>query len=124
MQSWLGEGAVAGVAYLFVRGGEGVDDGTLSIIRSVRLPRVICVAEVGAALSLCGAAMQGLLKNPLADGSTLGVSTGASLGAALAIAFGFRLPILPFSGAMIRAMPHTATITAPISGNILGPGSP
>ena len=85
------------------RGGEGVDAGTLSIIRSVRLPRVICVAEVGAALSVCGAAMQGLLKNPLADGSTLGVSTGASLGAALAIAFGFRLPFLPFSGTMIMA---------------------
>lgn len=47
--------------------------------------------------------MQGLLKNPLADGSTLGISSGASLGAVLAIAFGFRLPRLPFSGSMILA---------------------
>ena len=47
--------------------------------------------------------MQGLLKNPLADGSTLGISSGASLGAALAIAFGFQLPRLPFSGPMILA---------------------
>ena len=85
------------------RGGEGVGDGTFSIIHSVRLPRVICVAEVGAALSICGAAMQGLLKNPLADGSTLGVSTGASLGAALSIAFGISLPGLPFSGTMVMA---------------------
>ena len=51
-----------------------------SIILTVRLPRVLCVALTGASLSLCGAAMQGLLKNPLADGSTLGVSSGASLG--------------------------------------------
>ncbi|NLL55163.1 MAG: iron ABC transporter permease [Clostridiales bacterium] len=58
------------------------------IIRTVRLPRVLCVALVGAALSLSGCAMQGLLRNPLADGSTLGVSAGAALGAVLAIALG------------------------------------
>ena len=53
------------------------------IIVFVRLPRVLAVALSGAALSLCGVAMQGLLRNPLADGSTLGVSSGASLGAVL-----------------------------------------
>jgi len=74
------------------------------IILSVRLPRVICVALSGAALSVCGAAMQGLLKNPLADGSTLGVSSGASLGAVIAIAFGIKFPGLPFSSTMIMAM--------------------
>ena len=57
-----------------------------NIILNVRLPRVLNVALVGAALSLCGAAMQGLLRNPLADGSTLGVSSGASLGAVIALA--------------------------------------
>ena len=62
-----------------------------NIIRNVRLPRVLCAALTGAALSLCGAAMQGLLQNPLADGSTLGVSAGASLGAALSIFLGFTL---------------------------------
>jgi len=75
-----------------------------SIIVLVRLPRVISVALVGAALSLCGGAMQGLLRNPLADGSTLGVSSGASLGAVLAIAFGISIPGLPFAGTMIMAM--------------------
>lgn len=75
-----------------------------SIILSVRLPRVLCVALSGAALSLAGAAMQGLLKNPLADGSTLGVSSGASLGAVLAIAFGITFPGLPFAGAMVMAI--------------------
>ena len=48
--------------------------------------------------------MQGLLKNPLADGSTLGVSSGASLGAVVAIAFGITLPSLPFAGTMVMAV--------------------
>ena len=59
-----------------------------NIILNVRLPRVLNVALCGAALSLCGAAMQGLLQNPLADGSTLGVSSGASLGAVIALMLG------------------------------------
>ncbi len=75
-----------------------------SVIIPIRLPRVLCVALVGAALSLSGASMQGLLKNPLADGSTLGVSSGASLGAILAIAFGITFPGLPFAGTMIMAI--------------------
>ena len=76
----------------------------VAIILNSRLPRVFCVALSGAALSLCGAAMQGLLKNPLADGSTLGVSSGASLGAVIAIACGLTFPGLPFAGTMIMAV--------------------
>ena len=75
-----------------------------AILLSVRLPRVLCVALTGASLALCGAAMQGLLRNPLADGSTLGVSSGASLGAVIAIAFGISFPALPFAGTMLMAM--------------------
>ena len=75
-----------------------------NIILNVRLPRVINVALVGAALSLCGAAMQGLLRNPLADGSTLGVSSGASLGAVLALALGIDIPGTSYGGTMIMAM--------------------
>jgi iron complex transport system permease protein len=48
--------------------------------------------------------MQGLLRNPLADGSTLGVSSGASLGAVIAIAFGITIPSLPFAGTMVMAI--------------------
>ena len=80
---------------------EGV---SANIILNVRLPRVVNVALVGAALSLCGAAMQGLLRNPLADGSTLGVSSGASLGAVLALALGVTLPGTAFGGTMLLAM--------------------
>ena len=78
--------------------------GLVSSILPIRMPRVLCVALTGAALSLAGAAMQGLLKNPLADGSTLGVSSGASLGAVIAIAFGVTLPGLPFAGTMGMAI--------------------
>ncbi len=80
---------------------EGV---SANIILSVRLPRVVNVALVGAALSLCGAAMQGLLRNPLADGSTLGVSSGASLGAVLALVLGFSVPGTGIGGMMLLAM--------------------
>ncbi|MDR0889595.1 MAG: iron ABC transporter permease [Oscillospiraceae bacterium] len=75
-----------------------------TILLSVRLPRVLCVALSGASLALCGAAMQGLLKNPLADSSTLGVSSGAALGAVVAIAFGIQLPALPIAGTMGTAI--------------------
>jgi iron complex transport system permease protein len=81
-----------------------IEEGPQSIIAFVRLPRVLCVALVGAALSLCGGAMQGLLRNPLADGSTLGVSSGASLGAVIAIAFGLYIPRLEAVGTMGMAM--------------------
>ncbi len=75
-----------------------------NIIINVRLPRVINVALMGAALSLSGAAMQGLLRNPLADGSTLGVSGGASLGAVTALAFGITIPCSSYGGVMLLAM--------------------
>lgn len=80
---------------------EGV---SANIIVNVRLPRVLNVALMGAALSLCGAAMQGLLRNPLADGSTLGVSSGASLGAVIALVFGITIPGTNYSGVMLMAM--------------------
>ena len=75
-----------------------------NIILNVRLPRVLCVTLAGASLSLCGAAMQGLLRNPLADGSTMGVSSGAALGAVVAMATGFTLPGSEYGGIMVTAM--------------------
>jgi iron complex transport system permease protein len=61
------------------------------ILWSLRAPRAAAAAVVGAALGLAGAAMQGLLRNPLADPAVLGVSAFAGLGAALAIALGLAL---------------------------------
>lgn len=84
--------------------GETVSGTAGAIILDVRLPRVLCAGLMGAALSVCGAAMQGLLRNPLADGSTLGVSSGASLGAVFAIAFGITLPGFATGSVMLMAM--------------------
>ena len=73
----------------------------VSIVWNSRLPRTLLAFIVGAALSVSGAVMQSVLRNPLASSYTLGVSSGASLGAALVIFTG--LPIflnfsLPFMG--------------------------
>lgn len=57
----------------------------VSVICSVRLPRVLMVALVGAALSVSGTVFQGLFRNPLVSPDILGVSSGASFGAGLAI---------------------------------------
>ena len=84
--------------------GRPLPPGASAAILSRRLQRVLCVALSGASLSLCGGAMQGLLRNPLADGSTMGVSAGASLGAVIALAFGVTVPGLPYAGTMGMAM--------------------
>ncbi len=55
------------------------------IIESLRLPRALLAALVGAVLGICGAATQGLFRNPLADPSLIGVSAGAAAGASLVI---------------------------------------
>lgn len=75
-----------------------------AVIVFVRLPRVLSVALVGANLSLCGAAIQGLLKNPLADSSNMGVSSGAGMGAVISIAFGITIPGLQLAGTMAMAI--------------------
>ncbi|GEK33221.1 FecCD family ABC transporter permease [Kurthia sibirica] len=79
------------------------NESSTNILWSIRIPRVLLAGLVGAALALAGAAFQGLLKNPLADPYTLGVSSGASLAAVATIYFGFSSSIfglftLPFFG--------------------------
>lgn len=94
----------AEIIFRAIAGWEQPSGAAVAIILYTRLPRVLCVALVGAMLAVGGCAMQGLLRNPLADGSTLGVSSGASLGAALAILSGVSLPFLPFGGTAGAAM--------------------
>lgn len=66
-----------------------------AIIWHLRLPHALMAVLVGAALSLAGSEMQTILNNPLASPFTLGVSSAASFGAALAIVLGIGLPFLP-----------------------------
>ncbi len=58
------------------------------IVNSIRLPRAVMALLVGSSLALCGAVLQGLFRNPLADPSLIGVSSGASAGASFMIVFG------------------------------------
>lgn len=65
------------------------DAATRTIVWEIRFPRALVAWLVGAALGLAGAALQGLLRNPLADSGVLGLSGFAALGAVIAFAFGF-----------------------------------
>lgn len=80
-----------------------VKEGDRAVIRQIRLPRVILACVVGAGLAVCGAVFQGMLRNPLADPFTLGVSGGAALGATIGIVLGrggLWVPALAFAGAL------------------------
>lgn len=68
--------------------GEAVDPSLAVVIVDIRLARVLLAGLTGASLALAGAAFQGVLRNPLADSFTLGVSGGAAFGASLAIISG------------------------------------
>jgi iron complex transport system permease protein len=85
---------------------------TEPILLKIRLPRVVLAVLVGACLSLAGAGFQGVLRNPLADPYTLGVASGAAVGAALMIHFGLNAwlfgmwttPIFAFVFAMLSLL--------------------
>lgn len=80
--------------------------GDAVIIWEIRLPRALAAWLTGAALGASGAALQGLLRNPLAEPGVLGVSASASLGATLALYYGlaslsaFALPVAAIAGAL------------------------
>ncbi|WP_395245195.1 putative F420-0 ABC transporter permease subunit [Agromyces sp. MMS24-K17] len=85
----------------------GMGEPTLSrlddaIVWELRMPRVLTAAVVGAGLALCGAVMQAVTRNPLADPYLLGLSSGASVGAVLVIVLGvgLLLPLAAFAGAL------------------------
>ncbi|MHC1593613.1 MAG: FecCD family ABC transporter permease [Methermicoccaceae archaeon] len=76
------------------------------IVMQVRLPRAVLGALVGCALGVAGATMQGLFKNPMADPYIIGISSGASVGAAAALVFGVGL------GLGVLAIPVVAFVSA------------
>lgn len=73
---------------------EDVSGVTVSILWTIRFPRAVMAFLVGAALAASGTVMQSVLRNPLASSYTLGVSSGASLLAAIVIVSGFTLPVV------------------------------
>ena len=119
---WVGLVAAVGVAALLGLGigpvrltpaevwtalaGRG-DVTAVAIMRDIRAPRVVLAALVGAALAMSGAALQGTMRNPLAEPYLLGVSGGAAVGAVIAVAsrapFGL-VPVGAFGGAVVAVV--------------------
>lgn len=84
--------------------GADIDPMDANVVLRIRLPRVIAAVITGGALALSGAAYQGIFKNPLVSPEFLGVSSGACVGAAVAILFAFSaaaIQISAFAGGMI-----------------------
>lgn len=98
-------------ARLGLADGSGLDPAMALVVGDIRLPRACLAWLAGASLAAAGAVFQGILQNPLADPFTIGVSTGAAFGAALAIVFGVAtlpvwlgmglLPLAAMAGAVL-----------------------
>ena len=115
--------------------GFGFEDGAASnitnVIENLRIPRIIAAILVGAALSVSGAAYQGVFKNQLVSPDLLGVSAGACVGAATAIifdlslfwiqifAFGFGLAAVAITLAIPKMMGRASTLMLVLSGIIV-----
>lgn len=109
------------------------DPTTVTIVRELRVPRVLAALLVGGALAVAGALLQGLLRNPLADPYVTGASAGGALGAIVPIAFfgsgsGLAVPIAAFVGAlgavalvwrMARIGGRTTILTVLLAGIVL-----
>ena len=90
----------------YALGGRG-DVTAVAIMRDIRAPRVVLAGLVGAALAMSGAALQGTMRNPLAEPYLLGVSGGAAVGAVIAVAGGSPFGVIPlgaFAGAVAAVM--------------------
>lgn len=99
---------LAGIHTTLLAGpGTGLD--TEVIVWQYRLPRVLMAITAGASLGLAGAAMQGILRNPLASPFTLGIASAASFGASLAIIMGAGLAV---SGSLVVANAFLFTLLA------------
>lgn len=83
-----------------------------TIVMQMRLARVILAVLVGAGLAASGVVLQGLLRNPMGDPYILGISSGAALGATIAMLFGlgagalgvYTIPVFAFLGALVTAI--------------------
>ncbi len=86
------------------------DGGWTLVMREIRLPRALLAVTIGASLGLSGAALQGYLRNPLADAGVLGVGASAALGAVLALytglsaLFPLALPLAGLAGAIVAVV--------------------
>jgi len=91
--------------------GASTNDAMDVVLFRIRLPRVVASLLIGAALSLSGAAYQSTFRNPLISPDLLGVSSGASMGAVIAIYFGISfhaVPVFAFAGGILAVLMATS----------------
>ena len=102
--------AAVGLDALFGALTGGDSDTAVLIMREIRLPRALLGLLIGGTLGLSGAALQGFLRNPLAEPGIIGVSSSAALGAVIALysglsaAFTLALPVLAIGGALVSVL--------------------
>jgi iron complex transport system permease protein len=89
------------------------------VLWSIRLPRIVLAMMIGGLLAACGAVMQGLFRNPLADPALVGVSSGAALAAAAVIVIGDRYVMAVGVPVPIEALPLAAFVGALASTMVL-----
>jgi len=130
---WVSPGDILSIIRYRVTGvplPESISQASVSIVWNLRLPRTLLAFVVGSMLSVSGAVMQSVLRNPLASSYTLGVSSGASLGAGIIILFGVTVPFLgmfalPFAGfsfglvAIILVIAFASAIDAQMENNTI-----
>lgn len=85
-------------------------EGNDVIVWQIRLPRVVMGVLVGAALSVCGGAFQGVFRNPLADPYLLGVASGSALGATLALSLDWPRAVIPLAALGTALLAVTVTL--------------
>jgi len=85
----VGLKSLFGILFSRAKEGAGFTATEATVVRNIRLPRIVVAALVGAALSAAGASYQGMFRNPMVSPDLLGASTGAGFGAALGILLGF-----------------------------------
>ena len=116
-----------GASLAALLGGEG--EALTMVMREIRLPRALLGIMVGASLGVAGAAMQGYLRNPLAEPGLVGVTASAALGAVIALqtglaaAFALALPLSALGGAVVSVLillflagPYGASLTLILAG--------
>ena len=108
--SILVAGGGTGAFGLPATAGQRDDEVIALILQEIRLPRAVLGLTIGATLGLAGAALQGYLRNPLAEPGVIGVSTAAALGAVIAIYTGlslaapFALPLMAIGGSLLAVL--------------------
>jgi iron complex transport system permease protein len=102
--------AAANLSALFGQLTGGEADTAILIMREIRLPRALLALLIGATLGASGAALQGLLRNPLAEPGVIGISSAAALGAVIALYTGLSvavplaLPLVAIAGALLAVL--------------------